>query len=682
MDEAKSLRAGLQLADDQHAALIARCDNRRLSYRGAKLEDVHEFLLLHAAAAHPLADSITLCMTAYNEQVGAYHVSLDAMARNADYFARAGHPHVSQSLTICILVDGIDKMSASFAEHARKLGIFDPALLAADCDYHIFEATTERRLLHLSPEVRDSCAEPADTLVEFKQGKDSPEVANLQRIVLFIKQKNRGKLDSHRCFFEILCHPLKPAFFLQLDVGTCPQDGAVYQMWRRLKTDQNIAAVSARSHMPLPQGAMDLLGAWQYGDIASERILLWPTELLMGYMSVVSGQLCLTRSAAVWCDVPHLPDGMTGRQPVVTRAPPALPDDGSVVMKSYLRGLQTLGPFESNMFLAEDRILGLEIVFQPDSRWELGYVPEADALIDRCETWNELLCQRRRWTCSSVACRLWMFTRVADYVRSANRSLSQKARIVSASLFHSVYFLMQWLMPAFAVMIFTSLHNLAADTVSVSPLFRSIAHAGYGVVLCLLGAQLVVAWRGRLDVRTNRFFSASIAFQTFYTMATTAVIIAGNFTRPELMRPLLLLGTVLVALMVLSVWYAQEIFHGFTRSLLRYWFSRPAVAFLIMTYSALNSHNTSWGTKGLNRPHYLDGCARQQFDHFRLATVGAMLTANVLFYAYAVNHGWTRSYGGLEVVLGVVAAQTGFAFLARIVIELQSRWPRRIQSER
>jgi chitin synthase len=359
-----------------------------------------------------------------------------------------------------------------------------------------------------------------------------------------------------------------------------------------------------------------------------------------------------------------------------------LPSNSSEAMKNYLRDLQALGPFESNMFLAEDRILGLEIVFQPDSRWELGYVPEADALIDRCESWNELLCQRRRWTCSSIACRLWMLTRVADYVRSANRSLAQKARIATASLFHSVYFLMQWLMPAFAVMIFTSLHHLAADAVGARPLFQGIVHAGYAAVLCLLAAQLAVSWRGRLDLATSRFFSASIVFQTYYAMSTTAAIIAANFDRPDFKRPLLLLGAVLVGLMLLSAWYAREIFHGFTRSLLRYWFSRPAVAFLIMTYSALNSHNTSWGTKGLNRLRYHDGCARRRFDRFRLKTVATMLTANVLFYAYAVHEGWTRSNLGLEIVLWLIAAQTGFAFIARIAIELKLRWPRRVRNAR
>jgi hypothetical protein len=135
-------------------------------------------------------------------------------------------------------------------------------------------------------------------------------------------------------------------------------------------------------------------------------------------------------------------------------------------------------------------------------------------------------------------------------------------------------------------------------------------------------------------------------------------------------------------LLSLSAWYAREIFHGYTRSLLQYWFSRPAVAFLIMTYSALNSHNTSWGTKGLNRPHYVNGGAKRQFDRFRLKTVGTMLIANVLFYVYAVDQGWTSSHRGLEIVLWLIAAQTAFAFVARIAIEIRSRLPRRVHDER
>jgi hypothetical protein len=107
------------------------------------------------------------------------------------------------------------------------------------------------------------------------------------------------------------------------------------------------------------------------------------------------------------------------------------------------------------------------------------------------------------------------------------------------------------------------------------------------------------------------------------------------------------------------------------------------VSFLIMTYAALNSHNTSWGTKGLTRPHYLDeaepagrGAPRKfhkrHFEHFRLKTVLLMIVANAGFYALAVRGGWTTSFAGLESVLWLLLAQIGVAFIGRIVIAFRT----------
>jgi chitin synthase len=621
-------------------ATVLKTALTRLDYHGLRKVDVDTGTGSPRLEPQTVPDLLSVCLTAYNEEVSAYHTSLSALARGADYFIGAGEPRLGQEFTICILVDGIDRMSASFAAYAQHLGIYQPALLDPRADYHLFESSIDRHLLQFAPEdlLRD-----AGTLTNL-----SP-LANRQRIVLLIKRGNRGKLDSHRCFFEIACREVRPAYFLQVDVGTSPDAGAVHEMWRSIAHSSHVAAVSARSHMPQPQGITDLLGSWQYGDIAIERILLWPTEMLMGYMSVLSGQLCLTRSDAVW-HKPAEPSAADGR-----------------VMQSYLRGLEQLGPFESNMFLAEDRILGLEIVFQPDSCWELGYVPEANAAIDKCETWNELLCQRRRWKCSSVACRLWMFTRVLDYARSANRTLVQKLRILSATTFHAAYFLIEWLMPAFAVLIFSSLHHFGAQSLGESSPWRTLADSSFVGLLMLLATQLAVSASGRITPATNRFYGFSIACQTVYMLAMTTLVVAGNLHVPAIVRPLILLGAMLGAVLVLAHGYAREVFRGLLRCLATYWGSRPAVSFLIMTYAALNSHNTSWGTKGLTRPQYLEG-AVQDFRRFRLKTVLLMLGANAGFYALAVRAGWTTSFAGVEVVLWLLLAQIAVAFVGRIAI--------------
>jgi chitin synthase len=647
--------------------VISRSGLHHLTYRALTGDDVDSIAGVPSVAS---ADTLSVCLTAYNEELSAYHVTLDALARNVDYLLRAGQQTLSQNAVICIVVDGLENMSAKFAEYAEKLGIYQPALLSKEADYHLFETVIERRLLQLPPDqlMKDLVARDRTRHPRF--GKPAEEHVKLQKVVLFIKQENRGKLDSHRCYFEILCSPRRPAYFLQIDVGTAPHDRALFDMWAQMASGKNLAAVSARSHMPMPDGPRDLLGAWQYGDIAGERILLWPTELMMGYMSVLSGQLCLTRAESIWRDAPK-----------ISVVPQELPEARSPrphVIESYFRGLDSLGPFETNMFLAEDRILGLEIVFQPDSRWELGYVPQAGATIDKCDTWNELLCQRRRWTCSSIACRLWLFTRIRDYLSSRNRTALQKSRILLAAVFHTLYLVLQWLVPAFSLMIYGSVHAVMRQSVLDNSTLVALIDVAYGGVIALLAAQIVISARGALNRNTNRFFSVSIVYQMSYLVAGSAAIVLGNLASPAMHETAILFVAMIVSLLSVAHLYAKDIVRGLGRSLFNYVFSRPAIAFTVMTHSALNSHNTSWGTKGLNRPQYLDDDVdplkyaqtkyhKKDFDGFRVKVVLTMLIANGFFYAFASQVRWTRSLTGVKIVLGLLLAQIIMALSARLV---------------
>lgn len=648
-------------------AVSSRSGLHRLTYRALTADDVGSIAGAPSVAS---VDALSFCLTAYNEELSAYHLTLNALARNVDYLLSAGQQTLSQSVVICIVVDGLENMSASFAEYAQALGIYQPAVLRDDAAYHLFETVIERRLLQLPPDqlTKDLAARARTRHHRF--GRRAEEHGKLQKVLLFIKQENRGKLDSHRCYFEILCAQRRPAYFLQVDVGTAPQDRAIFEMWSKIASGKNLAAVSARSHMPMPEGPRDLLGAWQYGDIAGERILLWPTELMMGYMSVLSGQLCLTRSESIWRDAPKISVASQGRPEARSPRPR--------VIESYFRGLDSLGPFETNMFLAEDRILGLEIVFQPDSRWELGYVPEAGATIDKCDTWNELLCQRRRWTCSSIACRLWLFTRIGDYLSSRNRTALQRSRILLATVFHTLYLVLQWLVPAFSLMIYGSVHAVVRQSALDHSPLAALIDVAYGGVLALLAAQIVISARGTLNSDTNRFFSVSIVYQMAYLVAGGAAIVLGNLASPAMHETAMLFVAVIVGVLSVAQLYAKDIVRGLGRSLFNYVFSRPAIAFTIMTHSALNSHNTSWGTKGLNRPQYLDDDAdplryaqtkyhKKDFDGFRVKAALTMLITNGFFYAFASRAGWTRSLTGVKIVLGLLLAQIIMALGARLV---------------
>ena len=56
---------------------------------------------------------------------------------------------------------------------------------------------------------------------------------------------------------------------------------------------------------------------------------------------------------------------------------------------------------EANMYLAEDRILCLDIFTLPKMNYQLLYVPNAVAMTDAVDNSVEMVNQRRRWINSS-----------------------------------------------------------------------------------------------------------------------------------------------------------------------------------------------------------------------------------------------------------------------------------------
>jgi chitin synthase len=78
-----------------------------------------------------------------------------------------------------------------------------------------------------------------------------------------------------------------------------------------------------------------------------------------------------------------------------------------------------MGPAVSNMFLAEDRILCVEILARRGRRWLLSFVSDAAADTDAPTTLVQLIKQRRRWINGAFYAQIY--------------SLSSFGRLLSAS---------------------------------------------------------------------------------------------------------------------------------------------------------------------------------------------------------------------------------------------------------
>lgn len=122
------------------------------------------------------------------------------------------------------------------------------------------------------------------------------------------------------------------------------------------------------------------LVAAQNFEYKMSNILDKPLESVFGYISVLPGAFSAYRYKAL----------LNGK-------------DGKGPLQAYFLGekmheagsIASLG--ESNMYLAEDRVLCFEIIAKKNANWLLKYVKSAKASTDVPDSVAEFISQRRRW---------------------------------------------------------------------------------------------------------------------------------------------------------------------------------------------------------------------------------------------------------------------------------------------
>ncbi|MES2826354.1 MAG: hypothetical protein V4732_22370 [Pseudomonadota bacterium] len=526
------------------------------------------------AGIESCANNISCCLTAYNEAFSAYQDTLTSLLECAEYIRKKGEDRVSREFVICIIIDGIDMMSNDFATWAKSNGIYDETVLEDSADMHIFESNLPRSRLLAS--LRHWNHNNQDTSLNSVTDIDSRK--SLQRILMLVKTHNRGKLDSHRCFFDTICGLYHSSYFVQIDVGTVPDKEAIYHMWAELQDKPNISAVAARSHLAAPKNKADLLSLWQFCDIALERIINWPTEIFAGNLSVLPGQLSLTRIASIM--------------------PERNNKQNSGILNNYYKGLDKLGLFEANMYLAEDRVLGLEMIFENNNKWDLSYAISAEAQVDSCESWGELCRQRRRWICSSTACRIAMFGKLPQLFNNSCRTLKDKAHKLIATTYFLIYSLFEWLVPGFHMVAQATVNNLN-QAAATSPALLVVHKILWGAVLISLGLQVAISLNKRLFDRSETIIRHTLNTQLFCMFAGLLAMVFSSLSNTDALAVGGILLVINLAYVGIARLYSRKLSTDLFWTIFQYSISRLSVKAFLTTYSIFNSHNTSWGTKGL-----------------------------------------------------------------------------------
>ncbi|MBX2808193.1 MAG: hypothetical protein KTR20_06120, partial [Cellvibrionaceae bacterium] len=389
---------------------------------------MHEVSVEEKHKTFPVSEvTYAVCLTVYNESVGDVQSTLDSISRNLGYENKTP---CLKKVVVFLVIDGKDKA--------------DEGLL---------------KKVHALAENHRCCQNNANIQcysTRYVSAFSESDAANFD-LVFVVKSENRGKLDSHRVFFSEICPDIVPKYCLQVDAGSVLTDACLSEMTDTFN-DERVNNVAVGSSVCIdPCSGDGLLHDIQAGEFMVQSCISWPAEEFFGYLSVIPGQC----SAVKWHDF----------------VKPSADEANTTPMDRYLNNGEIITPIKKIMYLAEDRIMGLELFSNSGPSNTITYADHAVSYTDSCSTFDELIRQRRRWINSGFSCRVWMILYLFRKMLGSHTSLKRKAQLGAYNLYAVALCCIELFIPA--ILMNAVLMNHAAMQASLSPF-------GYGLYMSLM----------------------------------------------------------------------------------------------------------------------------------------------------------------------------------------------------
>ncbi|TQS32570.1 hypothetical protein Golomagni_07111, partial [Golovinomyces magnicellulatus] len=279
-----------------------------------------------------------------------------------------------------------------------------------------------------------------------------------------------------------------------------------------------------------------------------------------------------------------------------------------------LHGGSDAGLFESNMYLAEDRILCFELVTKRNCHWILQYVKSATGETDVPDTVTELVLQRRRWLNGSFFAAVYAIAHFHEFFRS-DHSMFRKLAFFIEFVFQTINMIFAWFAIGNFFLVFkiltTSLgeDNLLGRTGTILGIVFTWL---YGVFL----ATCFVLSLGNRPAGSGKLYSAMVWFWAIimiYLMfaaifiSVKAIMVQldkmdHSFSINELFKNEIFYTLIVSVMSTFGIWLIASIimfdpWHMFT-SFIQYMLLTPTYTNILNVYAFCNTHDVSWGTKG------------------------------------------------------------------------------------
>ncbi|KAG7528792.1 hypothetical protein FFLO_05933 [Filobasidium floriforme] len=559
---------------------------------------------------------LLIAVTSYNEDKILYARTLHALMLNIRDIcntkvskfwrtqAEEGRPPW-QRITVALIADGLGPMDKGTLDLLATVGCYQDAVIKKEVGdkrtvAHIFEANPVE--LQYTTQIS---VDSKPQLVHPYPG-DPNNLVPVQ-IIFVLKQENEKKINSHRWLFNAIGRMLKPEVCVLIDAGTKPGHKAIYHLWEAFYNDPHLGGACGEITTMIKKGKklVNPLVAAQNFEYKMSNILDKPLESTFGYVSVLPGAFSAYRFKAI--QGKPLEEYFRGDHSLADRLGPD--------------GINGMGIFKKNMFLAEDRILCFELAAKAGERWTLGYVKPSKAETDVPEQASELISQRRRWLNGSIAASVYALYHFFRIYRSKHGPLRMlllhiQAVVCSASLFLSFFGLANMYI-TFAIIIDLLPASTGIYLFHNAAITHWVNTACVWLYLATLGLQVVLGLGNRPKGEKKLYLASLVVFgiMSIYTLVCAVILavkaIQGIFDGGNALEGFKKLLTTPEGLLVVAG--LSIFFFYFSSSLLfrdpwhllssmpQYLVVAPSFVNVLNVYAFCNLHDVSWGTKGSDK---------------------------------------------------------------------------------
>jgi chitin synthase len=415
-----------------------------------------------------------------------------------------------------------------------------------------------------------------------------------------LKEFNAGKLDTHLWFFEGFAHHMyrvmnersavhEELYCVCIDAGTRPKKTSIVKLISELEYDSSIAGVCGEIEVDKNLHPKNILYNWtvaaQNFEYKLGNLMDKCCESSMGFITVLPGAFSAYRWSAL--SPPEL-DPSSSQRPIVP------------YFKSVTHGGE-MSAFFGNMYLAEDRVLCLELVCSPFGSNVLSYVEGAPAVTDVPDNTAALTKQRRRWLNGSFFAQVYAIWQGLFQFRlfRTGHSIPIKFLLLFEFLYLMANTVLVWFLPGLFYLSFTVLWRGFLQ--EVLPDIASVVFlAAQSLYLFMIFTTLILAMGTPPDSprRSIRFLYGTVQFGFGILMLGTFAISIRNIviTKDWVLTGLGILNT--------AVYFVAAFLHGELHhvvfTFLQYIYMQPTYVNVFQIFAFANTHDLSWGTKGLD----------------------------------------------------------------------------------